>query len=45
LMDRYQRRLRLLSPQSFEVQMPAQEWQAMVPELTAVLQTLTVCGT
>ncbi|MGH7166428.1 MAG: TRCF domain-containing protein, partial [Nitrospiraceae bacterium] len=45
LMDRYQHRLRLLSPQSFEVQMPAQEWQTLVPELTAVLQTLTVCGT
>jgi transcription-repair coupling factor (superfamily II helicase) len=45
LMDRYQRRLRFRSPQSFEIQMPAQEWQTLVPELTAVLQTLTVCGT
>ncbi len=45
LMDRYQRRLRFLSPQSFEIQMPAPEWQTLVPELTAVLQTLTVCGT
>ena len=41
LMDRYQRRLRLLSPLSFELQMPEQEWSARFPELTTALQTLT----
>jgi hypothetical protein len=40
-MDRYQRRLRLLSPLSFELQMPEQEWSARFPELTTALQTLT----
>jgi transcription-repair coupling factor (superfamily II helicase) len=45
LMDRYQRRLRLLSPLSFELQVPQGDWPALFPELTAALQTLTVCGT
>ncbi|MBM4122580.1 MAG: transcription-repair coupling factor [Nitrospira sp.] len=45
LMDRYQRRLRLLSPLSFELQMPPGDWLALFPELTAALKTLTVCGT
>jgi transcription-repair coupling factor (superfamily II helicase) len=45
LMDRYQRRLRLLSPFSFELQMPPGDWLAVFPELTAALKTLTVCGT
>ncbi len=45
LMDRYQRRLRLLSPFSFELQVPAGDWLALSPELTTALQTLTVCDT
>jgi len=45
LMDRYQRRLRLLTPLSFELAMPATEWPAVFPELTAALQTLMVCDT
>ncbi|HZS10663.1 MAG TPA: transcription-repair coupling factor, partial [Nitrospirales bacterium] len=40
IMDRYQRRFRLLSPLSFELQMPQPEWPAIAPELTATLQML-----
>ncbi|MEW6543966.1 MAG: transcription-repair coupling factor [Nitrospirota bacterium] len=45
LMDRYQRRLRLLSPRSFELQSRDGDWLALFPELSAALQTLTVCDT
>ncbi|MFQ5540583.1 MAG: TRCF domain-containing protein, partial [Candidatus Binatia bacterium] len=44
-MDRYQRRLRLLSPLSFELQMPEADWPSLFPELTAALQTLVFCDT
>lgn len=45
LMDRYQGRFRLVSPQSFELQMPPGDWLALFPELNAALQTLAFCGT
>jgi transcription-repair coupling factor (superfamily II helicase) len=45
LLDRYPRRLKLLSPLSFELQMPTGEWSAVAPELTAALQTLAFCDT
>ncbi len=45
LMDRYQSRLHLLSPLSFDLQLGHAEWAAMVPELTAALQTLIACDT
>ena len=45
VMDRYQRRFRLLSPLSFEVQLPQPDWASVFPELTAALQTLAVCDT
>ncbi len=45
IMDRYQRRFRLRSPLSFEVQMPQPDWASVFPELTAALQTLAVCDT
>jgi transcription-repair coupling factor (superfamily II helicase) len=45
LMDRYQRRLRLLSPLSFELSMPQSDWPTLFSELTAALQTLSVCDT
>jgi len=45
VMDRYQRRFRLRSPLSFELQMPQPDWASMFPELTAALQTLAVCDT
>ena len=40
LMDRYGKRFRLLSPLSFEIEMPGMDWMAIVPELTAALQIL-----
>jgi len=40
LMDRYQRRLRLLSPLSFELRMPQPDWPALFPDLNQALQTL-----
>ncbi len=45
VMDRYQRRFRLRSPLSFELQMPQADWASVFPELTAALQTLAVCDT
>jgi transcription-repair coupling factor (superfamily II helicase) len=45
LMDRYQKRLRFVSPLAFELQMPHQDWLSIFPELTATLQTLNVCDT
>jgi transcription-repair coupling factor (superfamily II helicase) len=45
LMDRHQRRLRLLSPLSFELQIPPGNWPTQFPELYAALQTLTACAT
>jgi transcription-repair coupling factor (superfamily II helicase) len=45
LMDRHKTRLRFLSPLSFELQMPHQEWSSIFPELTATLQSLNVCDT
>ena len=45
LMDRCKKRLRFLSPLSFELQMPHQDWPSIFPELTATLQTLGVCDT
>ena len=45
LMDRYQRRFRLLSPLSFEVAIPQSDWQAVVPELMETLQILKGCDT
>ena len=45
LMDRHQKRIRFLSPLSFELQMPHQDWDSIFPELTATLQSLGVCDT
>jgi transcription-repair coupling factor (superfamily II helicase) len=45
LMDRYKKRLRFVSPLSFELQMPHEDWSLVFPELNAILQTLYVCGT
>ena len=45
LMDQYKKRLRFLSPLSFELQMPHQDWPSLFPELTATLQSLGVCDT
>jgi transcription-repair coupling factor (superfamily II helicase) len=40
-----QKRLRFLSPLSFELQIPHEDWSLVFPELNATLQTLHVCGT
>ncbi|BCA55151.1 Transcription-repair-coupling factor [Nitrospira sp. KM1] len=45
MMDQYKTRIRFLSPRSFEVQMPHQDWASIFSELTAILQTLRVCDT
>jgi len=45
IMDRYQRRFKLLSPLSFELQIPQSEWPAVAPELTATLQMLAPSAT
>jgi transcription-repair coupling factor (superfamily II helicase) len=45
LMDQYRTRIRFLSPLSFELQMPHQDWPSIFPELTATLQSLSVCDT
>jgi transcription-repair coupling factor (superfamily II helicase) len=45
VMDRFQRRLRLLSPLSFELNLRSPDWTDIAPELTAALQTLAFCDT
>jgi transcription-repair coupling factor (superfamily II helicase) len=45
LMDQYKKRLRFLSPLSFQVQMPHEDWGLLFPELNAILQSLQVCDT
>jgi transcription-repair coupling factor (superfamily II helicase) len=45
LMDRYKKRLRFVSPLSFELQMPHDDWSLVFSELNATLQTLQLCGT
>lgn len=45
LMDRLKKRLRFLSPLSFEIQMPDDEWPAVFSELNTTLQSLTLCDT
>ena len=45
LMDRYQQRLRFLSPTSVEIQMLTDEWASLFPELSLSLQTLQGCDT
>jgi transcription-repair coupling factor (superfamily II helicase) len=45
LMDRLKKRLRFLSPLSFEIQMPREDWPAMFSELNTTLQSLSLCDT
>ncbi|HEU4685691.1 MAG TPA: transcription-repair coupling factor [Nitrospira sp.] len=45
LMDRHKGRIRFVSPLSFELQMPHQDWPSVFQELTATLQSLDVCDT
>jgi len=45
VMDRYKKRLCFLSPLSFELRMPHEDWPSIFRELTAMLQSLKGCGT
>jgi transcription-repair coupling factor (superfamily II helicase) len=45
LMDRLKKRLRFLSPLSFEIQMPHEDWPAIFSELNTTLQSLGRCDT
>ncbi|MEE8492688.1 MAG: transcription-repair coupling factor [Nitrospirales bacterium] len=45
LLDRYPRRVRLLSPLSFELQLPQPDWPTVFAELTGALQTLAAYDT
>jgi transcription-repair coupling factor (superfamily II helicase) len=45
MMDRYKKRMCFLSPLSFELQMPHQDWSSIFRELTATLQSLGGCDT
>ncbi|MBM4139757.1 MAG: transcription-repair coupling factor [Nitrospira sp.] len=45
LMDQFQKRLRFLSPLSFEIRMPTEDWSAIFSELNSTLQSLDLCDT
>jgi transcription-repair coupling factor (superfamily II helicase) len=45
MMDQYKKRICFLSPLSFELQMPHQDWSSIFRELTATLQSLGGCDT
>lgn len=45
LMDQLKKRLRFLSPISFEIQMSHGDWPSLFSELNAILQTLDLCDT
>ncbi len=44
-MDRLKKRLRFLSPLSFEIHMPQEEWPSIFSELNTTLQSLGLCDT
>ena len=45
LIDRLKTRLRFPTPRSFEIQMPHADWPSIFSELTAALQSLSLCDT
>ncbi|MDH4083233.1 MAG: transcription-repair coupling factor [Nitrospira sp.] len=45
LMDQLQKRLRFLSPVSFEIQLRHDDWPLLFSELNAILQSLDLCDT
>ena len=45
LMDQLKKRLRFLSPVSFEIQMRHDDWPSIFSELNAILQSLDLCDT
>jgi transcription-repair coupling factor (superfamily II helicase) len=44
-MDRLKKRLRFLSPLSFEIRMSHDDWPSVFAELNATLQSLSLCDT
>ena len=44
-MDQLKKRLRFLSPISFEIQMRHSDWPSLFSELNAILQSLDLCDT
>ena len=45
LMDQFQKRLRFVSPLSFEISMPTEDWPTIFSELNSTLQSLDLCDT
>ena len=45
LMDQFKKRLRFLSPLSFELQLRHDDWPSLFSELNAILQSLDLCDT
>ena len=45
LMDHLKKRLRFLSPNSFEIQLRHDDWPSLFTELSAILQSLDLCDT
>jgi transcription-repair coupling factor (superfamily II helicase) len=45
MMDRLKKRLRFVSPLSFEIQMPHEDWPSIFSELNTTLQSLALCDT
>jgi transcription-repair coupling factor (superfamily II helicase) len=45
LMDQLKKRLKLLSPVSFEISMRQSDWPSLFSELNAILQSLDLCDT
>ena len=45
LMDQLKKRLRFLSPLSFEIHLRTQDWPSMFSELNAILQSIDLCDT
>ncbi|MDQ1291856.1 MAG: hypothetical protein QG615_1665, partial [Nitrospirota bacterium] len=45
MMDRLKKRLRFLSPHTFEIQMPHDDWGSTFTELNTTLQSLGHCDT
>ena len=44
-MDQLKKRLKFLSPVSFEISMRQSDWPSLFSELNAILQSLDLCDT
>jgi transcription-repair coupling factor (superfamily II helicase) len=45
LIDRLKKRLRFVTPRSFEIRMPQPDWASVFSELNTTLQSLGLCDT